>query len=85
MCNLDIVINSDVIDSSLADTFSSFLSQILKVITTFGIILYATPWFGLIIIPILGIYLYIQNFYLKSTREIKRLESISSSPMYFLI
>ena len=49
---------------------------------TLGLITASTPGFALLIIPISGVYLYIQRYYLRTSRELKRLDSVSKSPIY---
>jgi ABC-type multidrug transport system fused ATPase/permease subunit len=44
--------------------------------------LFVTPWFGIAIIPLAVIYFYFLNYFREVSRETKRLESISRSPVY---
>ena len=41
-----------------------------------------TPGFAALILPIAGLYYYIQRYYLRTSRELKRLDSVSKSPIY---
>lgn len=40
------------------------------------------PWFLVPLVPIIGLFMYIQRLYKKSSRELKRLDGISRSPVY---
>jgi len=51
---------------------------------TFTLVLVSatTPAFIALIVPLGALYLYIQRYYLRTSRELKRLDSISRSPIY---
>lgn len=49
---------------------------------TLVVISASTPAFIALIVPLGFIYLYIQRYYLRTSRELKRLDSVSRSPIY---
>ena len=70
------------VDKTLPMAIQSFLNCLFAVISSLVIISIAMPAFILVIIPLAFYYLYEGKFYIKSSREIKRLDSISRSPIY---
>lgn len=76
--------NNDInrIDSMMARVFSQFFANSLSVTMTLAIIIYNTPPFLLLIGPLGFMYIYYQRYYLRTSRELKRLESVSKSPIY---
>ena len=70
------------VDKTLPGVFDSFLGCLFSVLATIIVILIAMPLFIVILIPLTAYYLYEQRFYVHSSREIKRLDSISRSPIY---
>jgi len=74
--------DQDVIDSMLMDVVRMVVFMLLIVTATFVMIMIVTPWFFIPLIPILAIYWYVQRDYRNSSRELKRLDSISRSPLF---
>ncbi|KAF2399882.1 multidrug resistance-associated protein 1 [Trichodelitschia bisporula] len=70
------------VDEALGRSFSELFGNGAKALFTIGVICVTTPVFMAILVPLGGIYWYIQRYYLRSNRELKRLESISRSPIY---
>ncbi|XP_015591556.1 multidrug resistance-associated protein 1 isoform X6 [Cephus cinctus] len=72
----------DVIDNVLPPTIRAWLFCLTTVIATLVVISFSTPIFVSIIIPIGIIYYFVQRFYVATSRQLKRLESVSRSPIY---
>ena len=53
-----------------------------KAVYTLALVVFATPIFIVLILPLAAIYFYIQRYYLRTSRELKRLDSVSKSPIY---
>ncbi len=76
--------SSDIytIDESLPFTLGMLASMLFACIATLGIISFVTPLFLVFLFPLGYIYRYTQQYYIASSRELKRLDSISRSPIY---
>ncbi|KAF8463649.1 putative ABC metal ion transporter [Kalaharituber pfeilii] len=76
--------SSDIyrIDEALARTFNMLFVNTARSFATLVIISVSTPPFIALIIPLTLLYLYIQRYYLRTSRELKRLDSVSRSPIY---
>ncbi|XP_043683572.1 multidrug resistance-associated protein 1 isoform X6 [Vespula pensylvanica] len=72
----------DIIDNVLPPNIRAWLFCLASVIATLFVISFSTPEFVSVIIPIGLIYYFIQRFYVATSRQLKRLESISRSPIY---
>lgn len=74
--------DQDGIDNTLADSFRMFVSTLAITISTFALIISATPWFAAPLVPLMLVYYVLQKVYRATSRELKRLDSISRSPLY---
>ncbi|KAJ4303081.1 ATP-binding cassette glutathione S-conjugate transporter ycf1 [Kalmusia sp. IMI 367209] len=76
--------SSDVyrVDEVLARTFNMLFVNSARACFTLVIVSVTTPGFIALIVPLGALYLYIQRYYLRTSRELKRLDSISRSPIY---
>jgi ABC-type multidrug transport system fused ATPase/permease subunit len=70
------------IDLELVDFLDFFLFATLNVIISLGTILFVTPWFGIAIVPLGFFYFRFLNYFRDVSRETKRLDSITRSPVY---
>ena len=76
--------SSDIyrVDEVLARTFNMLFVNSARAFYTLILIAVSTPAFVALILPLGAVYLYIQRYYLRTSRELKRLDSISRSPIY---
>ncbi|XP_015175307.1 PREDICTED: multidrug resistance-associated protein 1 isoform X4 [Polistes dominula] len=72
----------DILDTSLPPQISDSIYCLFEVIATLFVISFSTPEFVAVIVPIGFVYYFIQRFYVATSRQLKRLESISRSPIY---
>ncbi|XP_064611716.1 multidrug resistance-associated protein 1-like isoform X1 [Liolophura sinensis] len=72
----------DVVDVTLPMIFRSWLACVLKVVAVLLVISISTPPFVAVILPLALIYFLVQRFYVATSRQLKRLESVSRSPIY---
>ncbi|KAJ3113711.1 hypothetical protein HDU96_003040 [Phlyctochytrium bullatum] len=74
--------DQDNIDNRLGPCFRLFVAQLAAAFSTFALICYATPYFAIPLFFFTALYWFTQSVYRYSSRELKRLESISRSPLY---
>ncbi|XP_017065419.2 multidrug resistance-associated protein 1 isoform X4 [Drosophila eugracilis] len=72
----------DVVDEELPATMDSFMTFIFMVLATIVVISLSTPIFLAVIVPIALLYYFAQRFYVATSRQLMRLESVSRSPIY---
>ncbi|KAK9234707.1 P-loop containing nucleoside triphosphate hydrolase protein [Lipomyces kononenkoae] len=70
------------VDEVLARVFTNFFTNTFKVLFSILVISSSNPAFIILVVPITFLYIYYQKFYLRTSRELKRLESVSRSPIY---
>ena len=68
-------------DEVLPGVIQSFVNCAFEVVAVVVVVVYVTPWFVVALIPLYKIYSYTQGYYIRSTRELKRLESLLRSPV----
>uniref|UniRef100_A0A8D0A2U8 ATP-binding cassette, sub-family C (CFTR/MRP), member 3 n=1 Tax=Sander lucioperca TaxID=283035 RepID=A0A8D0A2U8_SANLU len=71
-----------VIDEALPATVLMFLATFFVSLSTMIVIIASTPIFAVVIAPLAFIYVFVQRFYVATSRQLKRLESVSRSPIY---
>lgn len=76
--------SSDIyrVDEVLARTFNMLFVNLARSGFTLVVISVSTPAFIALILPLSFAYYFIQRYYLRTSRELKRLDSVSRSPIY---
>ncbi|KAM3913417.1 ATP-binding cassette sub-family C member 2 isoform 2-T2 [Leptodactylus fuscus] len=70
------------VDETIPMSFRSWISCILGVIGTLFVICLATPIFAAVIVPLAIFYYFVQRFYVTTSRQLRRLDSVTRSPIY---
>ncbi|XP_063047595.1 canalicular multispecific organic anion transporter 1 isoform X2 [Engraulis encrasicolus] len=70
------------VDEMIPMSFRSWLLCLLGVIGTLFVICLATPLFIAVIVPLAVVYYFVQRFYVATSRQLRRLDSVSRSPIY---
>ncbi|KAJ9104123.1 hypothetical protein QFC19_004107 [Naganishia cerealis] len=71
-----------VVDEVLVRVFSAFFRTLVSVIGTLAVIAFGAPVVLLMIIPLGFAYRVIMRYYLATSRELKRLDAVSRSPVF---
>ncbi|KZT52688.1 glycoside hydrolase family 43 protein [Calocera cornea HHB12733] len=71
-----------VVDESLARVFSSAFRTFASVFSTILVLTVSSPPFLLFVLPMFFVYRQVQRYYLASSRELKRLDAVSRSPVF---
>jgi ATP-binding cassette subfamily C (CFTR/MRP) protein 1 len=70
------------LDVELSDQLDFVLFCSLQILITIGTIIFVTPWFAVGMVPLAVLYIHFLNYFRSVSRETKRLESISRSPVF---
>ncbi|XP_022801988.1 multidrug resistance-associated protein 1-like isoform X2 [Stylophora pistillata] len=70
------------VDDKIPKSLGMFLRTFLTTVGTIVIISYSTPLFLTCVLPLGALYVFIQRAFVATSRQLRRLESVSRSPIY---
>ncbi|XP_053475532.1 canalicular multispecific organic anion transporter 1 [Ictalurus furcatus] len=70
------------VDEMIPMSFRSWILCLFGVLGTLFVICLATPIFTAVIVPLAVVYFFVQRFYVATSRQLRRLDSVSRSPIY---
>jgi len=73
------------VDEQLVESGRSYLTTMAQVLSAIVVVSSVTPKFIVGLIPLLFFYVHQQNFFTMTYRELKRLDSVTRSPIYALL
>ncbi|XP_077862231.1 ATP-binding cassette sub-family C member 9-like [Saccoglossus kowalevskii] len=74
--------DTQVIDQKIWLTMNSFMNSFLQVVSALVVNSIVTPIFIAFVTPVLIVYIFLQRYYITTSREIQRLDSITRSPVF---
>lgn len=72
----------DIVDLTLPAAVRMWISFFFNVIAVLVVISISTPIFMSVIVPLGIFYYFVQTFYIATSRQLKRVESVTRSPIY---
>ncbi|KFH11175.1 ABC transporter transmembrane region domain-containing protein, partial [Toxoplasma gondii MAS] len=72
----------NVVDETLPQTLGTYANLWFKALATFTAIAFVFPLFILFLLPLLVFYRRVQNFYIPTSRQLQRVQSLLRSPIF---
>ena len=72
----------EAVETSIPDSYKSLMRCVFAVLSTVLVVSVSTPLFLIPFVPITIVYIFCQRYFVASTRQLKRLESVSKSPIF---
>ncbi|XP_031147710.1 multidrug resistance-associated protein 4-like isoform X2 [Sander lucioperca] len=70
------------LDSMLPWTFADFIQVFLQIVGTIAVSVSVIPWILIPVVPLLLVFLFLRRYFLQTSRNIKRLEATTRSPVF---
>ncbi|XP_040888565.1 multidrug resistance-associated protein 4 [Toxotes jaculatrix] len=70
------------LDSNMPWTFVDFIQVFLQILGVIAVAASVIPWILIPVLPLLLVFLYLRRYFLQTSRDIKRLESTTRSPVF---
>uniref|UniRef100_A0AAR2KQA3 Cystic fibrosis transmembrane conductance regulator n=1 Tax=Pygocentrus nattereri TaxID=42514 RepID=A0AAR2KQA3_PYGNA len=70
------------LDSLLPWTFVDFIQVFLQIIGVIAVAASVIPWIMIPVLPLLIVFLFLRRYFLQTSRDVKRLESTTRSPVF---
>ncbi|XP_053354043.1 multidrug resistance-associated protein 4 isoform X1 [Clarias gariepinus] len=70
------------VDSMLPWTFVDFIQVFLQIIAVIAVATSVIPWILIPVLPLLIVFLFLRRYFLQTSRDIKRLEATTRSPVF---
>ncbi|XP_068165844.1 ATP-binding cassette sub-family C member 4 [Antennarius striatus] len=70
------------LDSNMPWTLVDFIQVLLQILGVIAVSVSVIPWILLPVIPLLIFFLYLRRYFLRTSRNVKRLESTTRSPVF---
>ena len=74
--------DQQVIDELLPRSFQGYFRTLSGVLGILLVLCIASPWFIVAVVPLGMFYLYVQRYYVATSRELRRLDALTRSPLY---
>uniref|UniRef100_A0A3B4GRL6 Cystic fibrosis transmembrane conductance regulator n=1 Tax=Pundamilia nyererei TaxID=303518 RepID=A0A3B4GRL6_9CICH len=71
-----------LLDSNMPVTFADFVQIFLQILGVIAVAASVIPWILIPVVPLLLIFLYLRRYFLRTSRNVKRLESTTRSPVF---
>lgn len=72
------------VDEAVPSSFQMYVDCFFQVFSTLVVITMVTPWFAVVLLPMLLFYRKQQAYFTQCYRELKRIDSVTRSPIYAL-